>query len=290
MAERDKRAALAQSVADENIWVKCPGCREIAFRKEVERNLNICPKCGYHHRLTVEQRLAITVDRGSWRELFEDLAAGDPLEFRDSKPYPQRLEQARRAAGRNDAVITGLGRIEDHPVALAVMDFAFMGGSMGIVVGEKLARLIDHAAAHGLGVVVFCSSGGARMQEGALSLMQMAKVAGAISRLRDARLPYLAVLCDPTTGGVAASFAMLGDLDLAEPGALIGFAGRRVIEQTTNQVLPEGFQSAEFLLMHGMLDAIVPRAQMRATLARLLAMLCGGRRMPARRRRPPAGG
>jgi acetyl-CoA carboxylase carboxyl transferase subunit beta len=292
MAERERgeRAAAAQSAADENIWVKCPGCREIAFRKEVERNLNVCPKCGYHHRLTVEQRLAITVDRGSWRELFEDLAAGDPLEFRDSKPYPQRLEQARRSAGRNDAVVTGLGRIEGHPLALAVMDFAFMGGSMGIVVGEKLARLIDYAAAHGLGVVVFCSSGGARMQEGALSLMQMAKIAGAIGRLRDARLPYLAVLCDPTTGGVAASFAMLGDLDLAEPGALIGFAGRRVIEQTTNQVLPEGFQSAEFLLMHGMLDAIVPRAQMRATLARLLAMLCGGRRMRARRRGPSAGG
>ena len=289
MAEREQggRAAsqAAQSAADENIWVKCPGCREIAFRKEVERNLNVCPKCGYHHRLTVEQRLTITIDRSSWRELFEDLAAGDPLEFNDSKPYPRRLEQAQRASGRNDAVVTGVGKIEGHPVALAVMDFAFMGGSMGTVVGEKIARLIDHAVKHGLGVVVFCSSGGARMQEGVLSLMQMAKVAGAIGRLRDAHLPYLAVLCDPTTGGVAASFAMLGDLDLAEPGALIGFAGRRVIEQTTNQVLPEGFQSAEFLLVHGMLDAIVPRAQMRATLGRLLAML-GGRGTRGRRRKP----
>ena len=289
MAEREQggRAAsqAAQSAADENIWVKCPGCREIAFRKEVERNLNVCPKCGYHHRLTVDQRLTITIDRSSWRELFEDLAAGDPLEFNDSKPYPRRLEQAQRASGRNDAVVTGVGKIEGHPVALAVMDFAFMGGSMGTVVGEKIARLIDHAVKHGLGVVVFCSSGGARMQEGVLSLMQMAKVAGAIGRLRDAHLPYLAVLCDPTTGGVAASFAMLGDLDLAEPGALIGFAGRRVIEQTTNQVLPEGFQSAEFLLVHGMLDAIVPRAQMRATLGRLLAML-GGRGTRGRRRKP----
>ena len=287
MAEREQgeRAAAAQSAADENIWVKCPGCREIAFRKEVERNLNVCPKCGFHHRLTVEQRLSITIDRGTWRELFEDLAAGDPLEFQDSKPYPQRLAQARRASGRNDAVVTGVGKIEGHPAALAVMDFAFMGGSMGTVVGEKIARLIDHAVKHRLGVVVFCSSGGARMQEGVLSLMQMAKVAGAIGRLRDAHLPYLAVLCDPTTGGVAASFAMLGDLDLAEPGALIGFAGRRVIEQTTNQVLPEGFQSAEFLIAHGMLDAIVPRAQMRATLARLLGMLAG-RGTRGRRHKP----
>jgi acetyl-CoA carboxylase carboxyl transferase subunit beta len=178
-----------------------------------------------------------------------------------------------------------VGKIEGHPLALAVMDFAFMGGSMGTVVGEKIVRLIGHAVKHGLGVVVFCSSGGARMQEGVLSLMQMAKVAGAIGRLRDAHLPYLAVLCDPTTGGVAASFAMLGDLDLAEPGALIGFAGRRVIEQTTNQVLPEGFQSAEFLLVHGMLDAIVPRSQMRATLARLLGMLAG-RGTRGRRRKP----
>jgi len=288
MAEREQggQVAGARSGADENMWVKCPGCREIAFRKEVERNLNVCHKCGYHHRLTVEQRLAITIDRGTWRELFEDLAAGDPLEFNDSKPYPQRLEQARRASGRNDAVVTGVGKIEGHPAALAVMDFAFMGGSMGTVVGEKIARLIDHAVKHGLGVVVFCSSGGARMQEGVLSLMQMAKVAGAVGRLRDAHLPYLSVLCDPTTGGVAASFAMLGDLDLAEPGALIGFAGRRVIEQTTNQVLPEGFQSAEFLLAHGMLDAIVPRAQMRATLARLLGMLAGrGKKARGRRRK-----
>ncbi len=284
MAEREQggRAAAAQGGA-EDLWVKCPGCREIAFRKEVERNLNVCPKCGYHHRLTVEQRLTITIDRGSWRELFEDLAAGDPLEFHDSRPYPQRLEQAQRASGRNDAVVTGVARIEGHPAALAVMDFAFMGGSMGTVVGEKIARLVDHAATQGLAAVVFCASGGARMQEGALSLMQMAKVAGALGRLRDARRPYLAVLCDPTTGGVAASFAMLGDLNLAEPGALIGFAGRRVIEQTTNQVLPEGFQSAEFLLAHGMLDAIVPRAQMRATLGRLLAMLGGAR---GRRRKP----
>ncbi len=256
-----------------DIWVKCPGCKEIAFRKEVERNLNVCLKCGYHLRLTVEQRLAITVDRGSWRELFADLAVGNPLSFVDSRPYSERLETARRASGRNDAIVTGIAKIDRRVTALAVMDFNFMGGSMGIVVGEKLARLIDHARARRLPVVVFSSSGGARMQEGALSLMQMAKVSAALGRLRDARIPYLSVLCDPTTGGVAASFASLGDLNIAEPGAIIGFAGRRVIEQTTNQQLPDGFQTAEFLLRHGMLDAIVPRHRMRATLSQLLGIL-----------------
>jgi acetyl-CoA carboxylase carboxyl transferase subunit beta len=269
----ERTAATQGAAANEDLWIKCPGCREIAFRKEVERNLNVCLKCGHHHRLTVEQRLAITLDRATWRELYGELSAGDPLKFIDSKPYPQRLAQAQRASGRNDAVVTGVGKIEGHTLALGVMDFNFMGGSMGTVVGEKLARMVDHATSHVLPVVIFCASGGARMQEGVLSLMQMAKVAGALGRLRDARLPYISVMCDPTTGGVAASFAMLGDLNLAEPGALIGFAGRRVIEQTTNQVLPEGFQSAEFLLVHGMLDAIVPRDQMRATLAQLLAML-----------------
>ncbi len=277
MADRTAVERQAAPRADD-MWVRCPGCRDIAFRKEVERNLNVCHKCGFHHRLTVEQRLAITLDRSSWREMFTELAPGDPLQFRDSRPYPERLAEAQRASRRNDAVVTGVGKIEGHPAALAVMDFAFMGGSMGTVVGEKIARIMEEALERRCGAVIFCSSGGARMQEGVLSLMQMAKVAGARGRMRDARLPYLAVLCDPTTGGVAASFAMLGDLNIAEPGALIGFAGRRVIEQTTNQVLPEGFQSAEFLLAHGMLDAIVPRAQMRPTLARLLAMLCRSRR------------
>jgi acetyl-CoA carboxylase carboxyl transferase subunit beta len=271
MAERHvERAPLS---GGDDIWSKCPGCREIAFRKEVERNLNVCPKCGYHFRLTVSQRLSITVDRGTWREMLEDLAVGDPLEFVDSKPYPVRIAQARAQNGRNDAVIVGLAKIEERPLALAVMDFEFMGGSMGVVVGEKLARLFDIAVRKRLPIVVFTASGGARMQEGMLSLMQMAKVSAAIARLRDARLPYIAVLCDPTSGGVAASFAMLGDLNIAEPGALIAFAGRRVIEQTTNQQLPDDFQRAEFLLAHGMLDAIVPRHQMRFTLARLLAML-----------------
>ncbi len=276
----EARAQNAPAAADE-IWIKCPGCREIAFRKEIERNLNVCPKCGFHHRLTVEQRLAITVDRGSWRELFAEVAIGDPLGFVDSRPYPQRMEQARRAAGRNDAVLTGLAKIEGHQTALALMDFQFMGGSMGVVVGEKIARLMDYALVRRIPVIVFAASGGARMQEGALSLMQMAKVASAIARLREARVPYISILGDPTTGGVAASFASLGDLNLAEPGATIGFAGRRVIEQTTNQQLPDDFQTAEFLMAHGMLDAIVPRHKMRYTLGRMLTALRPPRRSPA---------
>ena len=267
------RTEAPQASPPEDLWVKCPGCREIAFRKEVERNLNVCLKCGHHFRLTVEQRLSITADRGSWRELAAGLTVGDPLEFRDSKAYPERLDQARSASGRGDAIVIGTCRIGNRAVALGVMDFNFMGGSMGVVVGEKLARLFGHARARRIPAVVFSASGGARMQEGVLSLMQMAKVATAIARLRDARIPYISVCCDPTTGGVAASFAMLGDLNLAEPGAVIGFAGRRVIEQTINQRLPEDFQTAEFLLAHGMLDAIVPRHQMRQTLANLLGIL-----------------
>ncbi|HUY18035.1 MAG TPA: acetyl-CoA carboxylase, carboxyltransferase subunit beta [Candidatus Binataceae bacterium] len=275
----------------DDLWIKCPTCKGITFRKEVERNLNVCPKCSHHLRLTVEQRLSVTIDRGTWRELFADLAAGDPLAFVDTKPYPERLSQARRASGRHDAVVVGVGKIEGQRAAVGLMDFNFMGGSMGIVVGEKLARLFDYAAERRLAAVVFSSSGGARMQEGALSLMQMAKVALAIGRLRDARLPYLSVLCDPTTGGVAASFSMLGDLNIAEPGALVGFAGRRVIEQTTNERLPENFQRAEFLLEHGMLDLIVARDKLRFTIATLLKMLTAARRSapapaPKRRRKP----
>ena len=202
--------------ASDDIWVKCSTCKEISFRKEVERNLNVCPKCGHHFRLTVSQRLAITVDRGSWREMFEDLAVDDPLKFVDSKPYTKRMAQAREVSGRNDAVVVGTAAIEARALAMGVMDFEFMGGSMGVVVGEKLARLFDFATRKGLPVAVFVASGGARMQEGALSLMQMAKVSAAIARLRDARLPYISVMCDPTAGGVAASFAMLGDLNIAE--------------------------------------------------------------------------
>src|SRR5271169_7087104 len=272
MAEREPMTGAAPAPSDD-IWSKCPSCKEMAFRKEVERNLNVCPKCGHHFRLTVVQRLSISVDRGTWRELMVELAVGDPLGFVDSRPYPKRMAQARANSGRNDAVVVGLGKIENRPVAVGVMDWDCMGGSMGVVVGEKLARLFDIAGERRLPVIIFVSSGGARMQEGALSLMQMGKVSSAIARFRDARLPYISVLCDPTTGGVAASFAMLGDLNISEPGALIGFAGRRVTAQTSNVELPDDFQRAEFLLAHGMLDAIVPRHQMRFTLARILAML-----------------
>lgn len=284
MAEREQIDRTA-AAPEADIWSKCPSCKEISFRKEVERNLNVCPKCGNHYRLTVSQRIAITLDRGSWREMLADLAIGDPLGFVDSKPYPVRMSELRTRTGRNDAVVVGTGKIEERPIACGVMDFEFMGGSMGIVVGEKLARLFDHAVAKRLSVVVFAASGGARMQEGALSLMQMAKVSAAIARLRDARLPYISVLTDPTTAGVAASFALLGDLNIAEPGALIGFTGRRVIEQTTNQQLPNDFQTAEFQLAHGMLDAIVPRSQMRFTLARLIAMLTQAQSLGAPRGR-----
>jgi acetyl-CoA carboxylase carboxyl transferase subunit beta len=276
MAEREKNGRES-APAGEDIWSKCPGCREIHFRKEVERNLNVCPKCGHHFRLTVSQRIAITVDRGSWREILEDLTSADPLSFVDSKPYPARIARARADTGRNEACVVGAAKIEECPLMLAVMDFEFMGGSMGVVVGEKIARMFDAAVHRKIPAVVFCASGGARMQEGALSLMQMAKVSAAIARLRDARRAYISVLTDPTTGGVAASFAMLGDLNISEPGALIGFAGRRVIEQTTNQQLPADFQRSEFLLAHGMLDAIVARHQMRFTLARLLTMLSRAR-------------
>jgi len=268
-------AQSAQQAPSDDIWIKCPQCKEIAFHKEVERNLNVCGKCGHHFRVTLLERLSITADRGSWREMFAEMAIGDPLNFIDSKPYPKRLQQSRDSSGRNDAVVVGSAKIEEHPVALAIMDWDFMGGSMGVVVGEKLAALFDYALAHQLPVVVFATSGGARMQEGALSLMQMAKVSSAVARLRDARLPYICVLCDPTTGGVAASFAMLGDLNIAEPGTLIGFAGRRVsgVDRTSREEIPDDFQRAEFLLAHGMLDAIVPRSQMRPALGRLLNML-----------------
>jgi len=266
------------------IWEKCPGCGEINYKKLLERRLSVCPRCGHHLRLTLEQRLLITVDRGSFRERDAEVGAADPLAFRDRRSYPERLAAVRRETGRREAVVTGTARIGGHPVALGVFDFAFLGGSMGSGVGERLTRLIEHAAARRLPLVVVSASGGARMQEGIFSLLQMAKIGAALARLRARGVPFVSLMTDPTTGGVAASLALLGDVNLAEPGALIGFAGPRVIEQTIHQKLPPGFQRAEFLLEHGMLDSIVPRAGLHATLARLLDLLAGPPLAPKRRR------
>ncbi len=254
------------------LWSKCPGCHDIVYRKEITRRLNVCPRCNFHFRLTAQERLIAVVDPGSFREMDAELSSSDFLGFGGDPPYQERLEEARARTGRREAVITGEARIRGFRVALAVFDFAFMGGSMGTVVGEKLVRLIELAAEARLPLVVFSSSGGARMQEGMFSLVQMAKIAAALARLRERGVVFISVLTDPTTGGVAASLAMLGDVNLAEPGALIGFAGPRVIEQTINQRLPEGFQRAEFLYEHGMVDAVVSRRELRGVLARLLRL------------------
>jgi acetyl-CoA carboxylase carboxyl transferase subunit beta len=274
---RRRAAASEEGQGDPGLFVRCPACKERSYRKDLERRLNVCASCGHHFRLTVEQRLLITVDRGSFAEIDAALAATDPLGWVDQRPYPERLADARRATEHCDALVTGTATIEDVPVALAIFDFAFMGGSMGTVVGEKLARLGELAIARALPLVVFTASGGARMQEGTLSLFQMAKVSSMRTRLREAGLPYVCVLTDPTTGGVAASLAMLGDVQLAEPHALIGFAGPRVIEQTIHQTLPKGFQSAEMVLEHGLIDRVVHRREMRETVARVLRVLTRGR-------------
>jgi acetyl-CoA carboxylase carboxyl transferase subunit beta len=266
------------------IWEKCPGCGDINYRKLLERRLYVCPRCGHHLRLTVAHRLLVTVDRGSFRERDADVGAADPLRFRDRVPYPERLAAARAASGRSEAVLTGTARIGGHAAAIGIFDFQFFGGSMGTGVGERLTRLVEHAAQRRLPLVVVSASGGARMQEGIFSLLQMAKVTAALARLRARHVPFLSVLTDPTTGGVAASLALLGDVNLAEPGALIGFAGPRVIEQTIHQKLPTGFQRAEFLLEHGLVDLIVARVELRATLARILDLLTGVAVAPKRRR------
>jgi acetyl-CoA carboxylase carboxyl transferase subunit beta len=267
------RDARARSTVPEGLWLRCDGCREIVYSKEIERNLRICPKCGFHFRLDARQRVELLLDDPDPTELFRTISPADPLEFRDTKRYVDRLRAYQEAVGTRDAVLVVEGKLEEIPLVLAVMEYRFMGGSMGSVVGEKITRAAEHARERRLPLVVVSASGGARMQEGVLSLMQMAKIAGALARLRAARLPYLSVLTDPTTGGVTASFAMLGDLNIAEPGALIGFAGPRVIEQTIRQSLPEGFQRSEFLLEHGFLDLVVRRAELKETLARCLRHL-----------------
>jgi acetyl-CoA carboxylase carboxyl transferase subunit beta len=258
-----------KSVKTEGLWHKCEGCGQYIFKPDLEVNFQVCPKCGHHLRLDARSRVASLLEPG-FQLVDLELVSTDPLEFVDVKPYKERLEKARSETGLNDAVINAVGCLGPHRVVLSVMEFAFIGGSMGCVVGETIARAIDRALAGRLPLIVVAASGGARMMEGVASLMQLAKVAAGLAQLDDAGLPYISVLTNPTTGGVTASFGMLGDLNVAEPGALIGFAGPRVIEQTIRQKLPEGFQRSEYLLEHGMLDAIVARRDLKAYLVRAL--------------------
>ena len=260
----------------EGLWVKCPDCAQVIYNKDLAANLSVCPKCGHHFRVTAFERLRMLFD-GAWTEYDKDLVSLDPLVFTDTKPYKARLKAGIATTGLKDAVIVASGTIDGIPTLVAAMEYGFIGGSMGVVVGEKMTRGIERATAAGLPVVIVCCSGGARMMEGALSLMQMAKISGALARLDRARLPFISVLTDPTTGGVTASFAMLGDMNIAEPKALIGFAGPRVIEQTIRQTLPEGFQRSEFLLDKGMVDLVVDRREMKAVIANALRFMGAAR-------------
>src|SRR5512132_2708378 len=264
--DRPKKVNIA-----EGLWVKCDSCKEIVYRAEVDRAGRVCPKCRYPFRINARERIASIADEGSFEERETGLRSKDPLGFKDTKRYTDRVKAARSKTGLEEAVVTGTARVGGHPVVLAVFEFGFLGGSMASVVGEKLARAIELAIQKRLPLLIVSASGGARMQEGILSLMQMAKTAAALKRLADERLPYISLLTDPTTGGVTASFAMLGDLILAEPRALIGFAGPRVLAETIRQPLPEGFQRSEFLLSHGQLDMIVERRDLKETLRRILA-------------------
>jgi len=258
-----------KTVRTEGLWTKCDGCRQVIFKAELDANDNVCPKCGKHFRIGARQRIDALLDEGY--ELVDlDLVSTDPLNFTDLKPYKARLKKAQADTGLNDAIINALGTMGSHSVVLSVMEYKFIGGSMGAVVGETIARAVDRSLATRHPLIIVSSSGGARMMEGIASLMQLAKISAGLAKMDDEKIPYIAVLTDPTTGGVTASFAMLGDLNIAEPGALIGFAGPRVIEQTIRQKLPEGFQRSEFLLTHGMLDAIVPRKEMKQYIIRAL--------------------
>jgi len=268
-----------QSRVPEGLWVKCPGCSQIIYNKDLATNLHVCPKCAHHFRVGAVDRLRMLFD-GEWAEYDKGLVSTDPLAFTDTKPYKQRLKASSDATGLKDAVIVASGTIDGIDAIVASMEYGFIGGSMGVVVGEKIARAIERAVDTRLALVIVCSSGGARMMEGALSLMQMAKICGALARLDRARLPYVAVLTDPTTGGVTASFAMLGDLNIAEPKALIGFAGPRVIEQTIRQKLPEGFQRSEFLRDKGMIDLVVDRREMKGVIANALRFMGATRAQP----------
>ncbi|HEY7532636.1 MAG TPA: acetyl-CoA carboxylase, carboxyltransferase subunit beta [Nitrospiraceae bacterium] len=263
--EAPKRSKIA-----EGMWLKCNHCREIVYRKEVERNNKVCPKCEYHFPISVMERVALLIDFGTFKEWDPELGPQDPLNFHDTKSYKDRVKAQQEKTGRKDAMVIGEGHINGRRIVLCVFDFGFMGGSMGSVVGEKICRAIDRALVAKLPVILVTASGGARMQEGILSLMQMAKTSAAVAKLGEAKLPLICVLADPTFGGVTASIAMLGDVIIAEPKALIGFAGPRVIEQTIKQQLPDQFQRAEFLLEHGMIDMIVERKQLKETVSTLV--------------------
>ena len=257
----------------EGLWVKCESCREIIYKREIEKNLQICPKCNYHFRISARERLGLLVDEGSFIEMDAGLTSNDPLAFRDKVLYREKLEDNKRKTGLEDAAISGEATVEGNPVILVVMDFSFVGGSMGSVVGEKIVRAAEAALERGRPLVTVASSGGARMQEGIFSLMQMARVSAAVGMLKDNGALYISILADPTFGGVTASFAMLGDIILAEPKSLVGFAGRGVIEQTIKQQLPEDFQRAEFLLEHGFIDKIVDRKDIKKTVAKIIELL-----------------
>ena len=259
-----------RKVKTEGIFVKCPECEEPLYKAELKESFQVCTNCDYHFRFDAKSRLNSLFDDGDYELLYEEVTSADPLEFVDRKPYKDRIKEAKEKSGLNEAIICGKGKVWGHLVYAGAMDMSFIGGSMGSAVGEKITRLIEDALKNRGAVIIFSASGGARMQEGTLSLMQMAKISAALARLHEARLPYISVLTDPTTGGVTASFAMLGDVNIGEPKALIGFAGPRVIEQTIRQKLPKGFQRSEFLLEHGMLDMVVDRREMRDTIIRLL--------------------
>jgi len=272
--KRTKDPGLKKTVKiPEGMWVKCESCKEIIYKKELDKNLEVCPKCNYHFRVNAWKRQEYLADKGSFVEMDTGITSGDPLKFKDTKSYPDRIKAGVKKSGIDEAVISGHAMVEGKPVVLAIMDFSFLGGSMGSAVGEKITRAAELALRERLPFISVSSSGGARMQEGIFSLMQMAKTSAAVGKLKENAIPFISVIADPTFGGVTASFAMLGDIIIAEPRSLIGFAGPRVIEQTISQQLPADFQRAEFLLEHGIIDMIVPRSEMRHTLSSIIGHL-----------------
>jgi len=279
-----KKESEGRVAIPKGLWIKCNACSQMLYKKEVERNFSVCPKCNYHFRISARERIAIMTDTASFQELDAELEPLDPLGFRDPARYPDRVRDAQKKTGSREAIVTGSCRLSGVPCMLGVMDFHFFGGSLSSVVGEKIVRLVEAAIRERQPVVIVSSSGGARMQEGTLSLMQMAKTVAALARLRREGLPYVSLLADPTTGGTVASFAMVGDIILAEPRALIGFAGPRVIQQTIKEILPDGFQRSEFLLEHGFIDRIVERRHVKETLAQILSLLLGHKQGPGARR------